>query len=130
MLYYNNFYYSDFYGILIYLIISFIISYVAFLISYIFGMHEEEFNKKTTYECGFDAFTDARNTFDVHFYLVAILFLIFDLEIVYLFPWASSLSSIFTVYKFSPEIYSMFIFLFILGLGFIYEFKKGALNWE
>lgn len=125
-----NFFYLDFYITFTYMIISIIISYIAFLISYFFGMHEEEFNKKTTYECGFDAFTDARNTFDIHFYLVAILFLIFDLEIVYLYPWASSLNILYNFYKLSPEIFSMFIFFFILGVGLIYEYKKGALNWE
>lgn len=76
-------------------------------------------------ECGFDPFSDARSKFDVRFYLVAILFIIFDLEITFLFPWAISLSNI------GLQGYvSMLLFLFILTIGFVYEWKKGALDWE
>jgi len=81
--------------------------------------------KNSPYECGFSAFEDARLKFDVRFYLVAILFIIFDLEIAFLFPWAISLGNI-GLLGFS----SMMIFLFILTIGFIYEWKKGALDWE
>ena len=81
--------------------------------------------KLSAYECGFEAFDDSRMEFDVRFYLVAILFIIFDLEIAYLFPWAVSLSNI-GIYGF----WSMMIFLSILTIGFIYEWKKGALDWE
>ena len=81
--------------------------------------------KLTEYECGFPAFEDARSQFDVRFYLVAILFIIFDLEVAFLFPWAISLGEI-GVYGF----WSMMIFLGILTIGFIYEWKKGALEWE
>tara|TARA_B100000212_G_C27155190_1_gene439244 strand:- start:229 stop:546 length:318 start_codon:yes stop_codon:yes gene_type:complete len=81
--------------------------------------------KLSAYECGFEAFDDSRMEFDVRFYLVAILFIIFDLEIAYLFPWAVSLSNI-GIYGF----WSMMIFLGILTIGFIYEWKKGALDWE
>lgn len=82
-------------------------------------------SKLAEYECGFDAFDDARGRFDVRFYLVAILFIIFDLEIAFLIPWSVSLKSI-GVYGF----WSMMFFLFILTIGFIYEWKQGALNWE
>ena len=81
--------------------------------------------KVSAYECGFNPFEDARNQFDVRFYLVAILFIIFDLEVSFLFPWAVTLNKI-TIFGF----WSMFIFLFILTIGFIYEWKKGALEWE
>jgi NADH-quinone oxidoreductase subunit A len=81
--------------------------------------------KVSSYECGFEAFGDARNKFDVRFYLVAILFIIFDLEVAFLFPWAVSLAEI-GVFGF----WSMFIFLVILTVGFVYEWRKGALEWE
>ena len=77
------------------------------------------------YECGFEAFEDARLKFDVRFYLVAILFIIFDLEIAFLFPWAVSLKDI-GFFGF----FSMMIFLAVLGIGFAYEWRKGALEWE
>ena len=79
----------------------------------------------SAYECGFEPFNDSRMEFDVRFYLVAILFIIFDLEIAFLFPWAISLGTI-GLYGYL----SMLVFLFILTIGFIYEWKKGALDWE
>ena len=81
--------------------------------------------KLSAYECGFEAFGDARRQFDVRFYLVAILFIIFDLEVAFLFPWSISLASIGTF-----GFWSMMLFLGILTIGFIYEWKKGALEWE
>ncbi|MCX7375610.1 MAG: NADH-quinone oxidoreductase subunit A [Alphaproteobacteria bacterium] len=81
--------------------------------------------KLSAYECGFEAFDDARRRFDVRFYLVAILFIIFDLEVAFLFPWAVSLGSI-GVFGF----WSMVAFLGVLTVGFIYEWRKGALDWE
>ena len=81
--------------------------------------------KLSAYECGFEAFTDARAKFDVRFYLVAILFIIFDLEVAFLFPWAVSLGEI-GLFGF----WSMMAFLTVLTIGFIYEWKKGALEWE
>ena len=82
-------------------------------------------DKLTSYECGFDAFGDARAKFDIRFYLVAILFIIFDLEVAFLIPWAINL-------KFIGQFgfWSMMVFLFVLTVGFIYEWKKGALDWE
>mgnify|MGYP001312745863 CR=1 FL=1 len=81
--------------------------------------------KLSAYECGFEAFDDARGRFDVRFYLVAILFIIFDLEVAFLFPWAITLGKI-GLFGF----WSMMIFLTVLTIGFIYEWKKGALEWE
>lgn len=81
--------------------------------------------KLSAYECGFEAFGDARGKFDVRFYLVAILFIIFDLEVAFLFPWAVALGKI-GLFGF----WSMMVFLFVLTVGFIYEWKKGALEWE
>ena len=81
--------------------------------------------KLSAYECGFNAFDDARMKFDVRFYLVAILFIIFDLEVAFLFPWAAAYGKI-GVYGF----WSMMVFLGVLTIGFIYEWKKGALEWD
>ncbi|SDM67970.1 MULTISPECIES: NADH-quinone oxidoreductase subunit A [Maricaulis] len=82
--------------------------------------------KVSTYECGFEAFDDARMKFDIRFYLVAILFIIFDLEVAFLFPWAVTLRESLGAFEF----WSMMVFLTVLTIGFIYELKKGALDWE
>jgi len=93
--------------------------------SYILAKQRPDTEKDSAYECGFEAFEDTRNRFDVRFYLVAILFIIFDLEVAFLFPWAVSLGKI-GVFGF----WSMMVFLAILTIGFIYEWRKGALEWE
>ena len=95
------------------------------LSSWIIGKQLPDSEKLSPYECGFEPFEDARIQFDVRFYLVAILFIIFDLEIAFLFPWAISLGSLGSL-----GFWSMMIFLAILTVGFIYEWKKGALEWE
>jgi NADH-quinone oxidoreductase subunit A len=89
------------------------------------GPHRPDAEKLSPYECGFEAFEDARMKFDVRYYLVAILFIIFDLEIAFLFPWAVALKEIGMV-----GFAAMMLFLVILVVGFIYEWKKGALEWE
>ena len=91
----------------------------------IIAVRKPDVEKLSAYECGFDAFDDARMKFDVRFYLVAILFIIFDLEVAFLFPWAISLKEV-GIYGF----WSMMIFLGILTIGFIYEWRKGALEWD
>ena len=93
--------------------------------SLVLGTQRPDDDKMAPYECGFEAFDDSRRQFDVRFYLVAILFIIFDLEIAFLFPWAVSLGGI-GLFGF----WSMMLFLFVLTVGFIYEWKKGALEWE
>ncbi|NNL99632.1 MAG: NADH-quinone oxidoreductase subunit A [Gammaproteobacteria bacterium] len=98
---------------------------VGFGVSTVLGVNRPGAEKMSPYECGFDAFEDARMKFDVRYYLVAILFIIFDLEIAFLFPWAVVLDEI-GLYGF----WAMMIFLGVLVVGFIYEWKKGALNWE
>ena len=99
---------------------------LAFVLSaFIFGNQRPDSEKMTAYECGFDAFDDSRRQFDVRFYLVAILFIIFDLEIALLFPWAVALGGI-GLFGF----WSMMLFLAVLTIGFVYEWKKGALEWE
>ena len=93
-------------------------------LSYVVGAKQADVEKVSAYECGFDPFDDTRKTFDVRFYLVAILFLIFDLEVSFLFPWVVSLGTL-------PLLgfWSMILFLVILTVGFIYEWRKGALDW-
>ena len=95
------------------------------ILSFVVGDSKPDSEKLSAYECGFEPFQDSRMEFDVRFYLVAILFIIFDLEIAFLFPWAISLGNIGLL-----GFISMMIFLFILTIGFIYEWKKGALDWE
>lgn len=98
---------------------------VMILASFIVARQRPDAEKNSPYECGFEPFGDARSKFDVRFYLVSILFIIFDLEIAFLFPWAISLGKI-GLYGF----WSMMIFLGVLTVGFIYEWRKGALDWE
>ena len=93
--------------------------------SFVVSPKNPDAEKLSPYECGFEALNDARGKFDVRFYLVAILFIIFDLEVAFLFPWAVTLNSI-GIFGF----YSMMFFLLVLTIGFIYEWKKGALEWE
>jgi NADH-quinone oxidoreductase subunit A len=95
------------------------------VIGYILGPNRPDAAKNAPYECGFEAFEDARMKFDVRYYLVAILFILFDLEIAFLFPWAIALKEIGAV-----GFWAMMIFLAILVVGFVYEWKKGALDWE
>jgi NADH-quinone oxidoreductase subunit A len=100
-------------------------SLAGWVCSTVLGMNRPDSEKLSPYECGFEAFEDARMKFDVRYYLVAILFILFDLEIAFLFPWAVVLDEI-GLFGF----FSMMIFLLILVVGFIYEWKKGALEWE
>lgn len=111
--------------ILIFLAIAAVISMAAVALSFIVAKQKPDTEKNSAYECGFPAFDDARAKFDVRFYLIAILFIIFDLEIAFLFPWAVALGDIG-----SAGFWSMMIFLGVLTIGFIYEWKKGALEWE
>jgi len=102
-----------------------IIGVVMVTLGFVLGTRRPDSEKLSPYECGFEAFEDARMKFDVRYYLVAILFIIFDLEIAFLFPWAVVLSEIGVV-----GLIAMTVFLGILVVGFIYEWKKGALEWE
>ena len=116
---------TDYLSIIIFLFIALLLSIGFVVINFIASPSNPDPEKLSAYECGFEAFDDSRMEFDVRFYLVAILFIIFDLEIAFLFPWAISLGSI-GLLGFT----SMMIFLFILTIGFVYEWKKGALDWE
>ncbi len=121
----SNAFLLDYLPILIFIAIAVGMSIVMIAGSFLLGKQNPDSEKLSAYECGFEAFTDARNKFDVRFYLVCLLFIIFDLEIAFLFPWAISLGEV-GVFGF----WSMMIFLGILTVGFIYEWKKGALDWE
>jgi len=101
-----------------------VISSLLIIISYVLAPKKRYNEKLSAYECGFDPVDGTRGTFEVHFYIVGILFLIFDVEIAYLFPWVIGINSL----PLSSYI-SMYIFLFLLTVGFIFEWKKGALNW-
>jgi NADH-quinone oxidoreductase subunit A len=111
--------------ILIFFAVAIGLSGLMVLASYIIARQRPDPEKVSAYECGFEAFDDARSRFDVRFYLVSILFIIFDLEVAFLFPWAVSLKE-----TGAFGFWSMFVFLAILTIGFIYEWKKGALEWE
>ena len=115
----------DYLPILMLLAVAIGLGVVLLLAAAFVAVQNPDPEKVSAYECGFNAFDDARMKFDVRFYLVAILFIIFDLEIAFLFPWAISLGNI-GLLGFS----SMMIFLGILTVGFVYELKKGALDWE
>src|SRR5574342_255308 len=110
---------------LIFLALAIVVAAVVVGASYFVIGERPDPDKNAAYECGFDPFEDSRGRFDVRFYLVAILFIIFDLEVAFLFPWAISLGDI-GVFGF----WSMVVFLGVLTVGFIYEWKKGALEWE
>nr|WCH57979.1 NADH dehydrogenase subunit 3 [Calliblepharis sp.] len=117
--------FTEYIFILLFLITSILISFIIFLLSYLFIPQKSDQEKISAYECGFNPFDDARSTFDIRFYLVAILFLIFDLEISFLFPWSLALRDLGIL-----GFWSMVLFLIILTLGFVYEWYKGALEWE
>ena len=116
---------GEYLSIAVFFAIAIGLSLAFLLTAFVFGNQRPDSEKMTAYECGFDAFDDSRRQFDVRFYLVAILFIIFDLEVAFLFPWAVSLGGI-GLFGF----WSMMLFLVVLTIGFIYEWKKGALEWE
>ena len=116
---------NNYLTIIIFLAIALLLSIGFVILNFAFSPNNPDPEKLSAYECGFEPFNDSRMEFDIRFYLVAILFIIFDLEIAFLFPWAISLGEI-GLYGFC----SMMLFLFILTVGFIYEWKKGALDWE
>ena len=116
---------SEYLSIIIFLFLAIFLSIGFVLANFLAAPSKPDPEKLSAYECGFEAFDDSRMVFDVRFYLVAILFIIFDLEIAFLFPWAISLVGIGAL-----GFWSMMFFLGVLTIGFIYEWKKGALEWE
>ena len=111
--------------VILFILVGVAVGVAPQVLGYVFGPNRPDVAKNSPYECGFEAFEDARMKFDVRYYLVAILFILFDLEIAFLFPWAVVLPEIgFFGYA------AMMVFLAILVVGFVYEWKKGALEWE
>jgi NADH-quinone oxidoreductase subunit A len=119
------FFLTEYSNIAFYALVSMVLSVLILLLSYIISTRLPDTEKLSTYECGFDPYEDARNPFDVRFYLVAILFIIFDIESVFIFPWAASLAWL------SPTgVWAIVDFFLELCLGFAYAWKVGALEWE
>ena len=116
---------AEYLPILIFLAVAGGLAVVVVGASYVIARQRPDAEKVSAYECGFEPFDDARARFDVRFYLVAILFIIFDLEVAFLFPWAISLKAIGGF-----GFWSMMLFLILLTIGFVYEWRKGALEWE
>ncbi|MGH2342890.1 NADH-quinone oxidoreductase subunit A [Segnochrobactraceae bacterium EtOH-i3] len=116
---------QDYVPIVIFIAIAAIIGMVLLAVPFVVAFKKPDTEKLSAYECGFNAFDDARMKFDVRFYLVSILFIIFDLEVAFLFPWAVAFG---TIGWFG--FWSMMLFLGVLTIGFIYEWKKGALEWD
>ena len=116
---------ENYFPILLFILIGLAVGVLAMAFGWLCAPNRPDSEKLSPYECGFEAFEDARMKFDVRYYLVAILFIIFDLEVAFLFPWAVALGDI-GVYGF----WSMMAFLAVLTVGFIYEWMKGALEWE
>ena len=116
---------ENYFPVLLFILIGVGVGVAPQVLGRLLGPHRPDAAKLSPYECGFEAFEDARMKFDVRYYLVAILFILFDLEIAFLFPWAVSLKEI------GPTgFWAMMVFLTILVVGFVYEWKKGALDWE
>jgi NADH-quinone oxidoreductase subunit A len=111
--------------LVVFIAVAGLIGLVLLIAPFLVAFQQPDPEKLSAYECGFNAFDDARMKFDVRFYLVAILFIIFDLEVAFLFPWAVTLGKI-GLFGF----WSMIVFLGVLTIGFMYEWKKGALEWE
>jgi NADH-quinone oxidoreductase subunit A len=119
-----NFYYQTYSNTLWFIFLCFILECILFIVSYLVSPKNTNTEKLSAYECGFEPFDEARKTFDVHFYIVAILFIIFDLEIIFLFPWVYSVGKLGIL-----GFWIMILFLIILTIGFIYEWGRGALSW-
>ena len=116
---------NDYLPLVIFIGVALVIGAVLLVFPFVVAFKRPDPEKLSAYECGFNAFDDARMKFDVRYYLVAILFIIFDLEVTFLFPWAVSFGKL-GVFGF----WSMMVFLGVLTIGFIYEWKKGALEWD
>lgn len=116
---------SEYLPVLLFIMVGTVVGVAPLVLGYFLGPQKPDVDKNAAYECGFPAFDDARMQFDVRYYLVAILFILFDLEVAFLVPWAVVLKEMGAV-----TFWAGMLFLFILLIGFIYEWKKGALDWE
>ncbi len=118
-------YLNEYFPIIVFLCLALGLGLILVLSAFLIAVKNPDIEKNSAYECGFEPFENARMKFDIRFYLVAILFLIFDLEVAFLFPWAVGFQHIGSL-----GFWSMMLFLLILTIGFLYEWKKGALEWE
>ncbi|WPX96926.1 NADH-quinone oxidoreductase subunit A [Candidatus Bandiella euplotis] len=118
-------YLENYLAVSVFIVLSLVLALLLVLLPFLVNNLKPDREKLSTYECGFENFGNTKGNFDVRFYLVSILFIIFDLEIAFMFPWAIKLRDI-SVFGF----WSMIVFIITLGIGFIYEWKKGALEWE
>jgi NADH-quinone oxidoreductase subunit A len=116
---------QDYLPLVVFIAVALVIGLALLIAPFLVAYRQPDPEKMSAYECGFNAFDDARMKFDIRFYLVSILFIIFDLEVAFLFPWAVSFGAIGWF-----GFWSMMVFLLVLTIGFIYEWKKGALEWE
>jgi NADH-quinone oxidoreductase subunit A len=116
---------AEYFPILLFIVVGLAVGVAPMVLGRLLGPHRPDPDKLSPYECGFEAFEDARMKFDVRYYLVAILFILFDLEIAFLFPWATVVNEIGLA-----GFLAMMLFLAILTVGFVYEWMKGALEWE
>ncbi len=116
---------SQYLPLIIFIVVSVVIAGALLVAPFVVAFKSPDAEKLSAYECGFNAFDDARMKFDVRFYLVSLLFIIFDLEVAFLFPWAVAFRDIGAV-----GFWSMIVFLFVLTIGFVYEWMKGALEWD
>ena len=116
---------AEYFPILLFILVGLVVGVMPVVLGKVFGPNRPDAEKLSPYECGFEAFEDARMKFDVRYYLVAILFILFDLEIAFLFPWAIVINEIGIA-----GYLAMMLFLGILVVGFVYEWMKGALEWE
>jgi NADH-quinone oxidoreductase subunit A len=121
----NSLFREEYFSIFLFLLVAIILAVVILGASYLLAVQNPDTEKLSAYECGFDPYEDARHTFDVRFYLVAILFIIFDIEAMFLFPWSVSLHNLDTL-----GFWTMVDFIVELGVGFVYAWKIGALEWE
>jgi NADH-quinone oxidoreductase subunit A len=119
------YYFNNYTNLLLYFFFTFGIVCIFLGLSYIIANQKLYTEKVLGYECGFDPFSDARDPFHIKFYLICILFILFDIEVVFFFPWAIAYTDFSYI-----EFYSMYFFIIILTLGFLYEWRKGALDWE
>ena len=116
---------AEFVAILVFLLIAILLAFIIVTLSYLLAVQNPETEKLSPYECGFEPYEDARNTFEIKFYLVAILFIIFDIETMFLLPWSVSLSQLSNL-----GFWSMIDFIIELGIGFVYVWYVGALEWD
>jgi NADH-quinone oxidoreductase subunit A len=116
---------EEYFSLLVIILIASLLSFIILILSYFLVIQKPESEKLSTYECGFEPYEDARLQFDVKFYLIAILFLVFDLETIFIYPWCISISQLNMV-----GFWSMIDFIFELGIGLFYVWKLGALSWD